>query len=69
MEQKYAFTNQNKCTTTQNKHTKLKAGLVAFYDTWPGNRMGLFSKEKTSKGEDKKGKVKKTDKWGRIRYT
>jgi len=32
---------------------KLKPGLVAFYDIWPGNGVGLFSKEKTSKGGDK----------------
>jgi len=30
-QQKHAFTNQNKCTTTQNKHKKLKPGLVASY--------------------------------------
>ena len=41
-QQKQAFTNQKKCTTTQ----KLKLGFVAFYD----------SKEKISKGGDKKGK-------------
>jgi len=27
--------------------------LVASYDLLPGNGMGLFSKEKISKGEDK----------------
>ena len=26
---RHAFTNQNKCTTTRNKHKKLKPGLVA----------------------------------------
>jgi len=41
---------------------KLKQGLVVFYDIWSGNREGLFSKEKVSKGGDKKN-VKK-DKWG-----
>jgi len=30
-QEKYAFTNQKKCTTTQNKHRKLKPGLVASY--------------------------------------
>jgi len=25
------------------------AGMVAFYDPWPGNEAGLFSKEKVSK--------------------
>jgi len=28
-QQKRTFTNQKKCTTTQNKHKKLKPGLVA----------------------------------------
>jgi len=40
---KHAFTNQKKCTTTQNK---LKPGLIAFYDIRPGNGAGLSSKEK-----------------------
>jgi len=31
-EQKYAFTNQNQCTTTQNKQNKLKPGSVTSYD-------------------------------------
>ena len=48
-QQKHAFTNQKKCT--QNKHKK--PGLVAFYDIRPGNGVGLFSKEKISKGGDK----------------
>ena len=66
---KHAFTNQRKCITTQNKHTqkfffKLKPGLVAFYDIWPGNRAGLFSKEKVSKGGDKE-KVKKKGQVGK----
>ena len=40
--------------TTQNKHKKLKPGLVAFYNIWPGNGVGLFfNKEKISKGEAK----------------
>jgi len=47
------LTNQKKYTTTQNKHKKLKPGLVAFYDIWPGNGAGLFSKEKVSKEVDK----------------
>jgi len=41
-QQKHAFTNQNKCTTTQNKHQKLKPGLVASYNIWPGNGESLF---------------------------
>jgi len=32
MQQKDAYINQKKCTTIQNKHKKLKPGLVAFYD-------------------------------------
>ena len=52
-QQKHAFTNQKKGTTTQNKHRKLKPGLVAFCDIWPGNGMGLFLKEKISQGGDK----------------
>jgi len=39
---RHTFTNQKKCTTTQNKHQKLKPGLVASYDIWPGNGEGLF---------------------------
>ena len=39
---KDAFTNQNVCTTTQNKHKKLKPGLVASYDIRPANGEGLF---------------------------
>jgi len=31
-QQKHTFTNQKKCTTTQNKRKKLKPGLAAFYD-------------------------------------
>jgi len=38
-QQKYTFTNQNKCSTTKNN---LKPGLVASYDTQPWNREGLF---------------------------
>jgi len=45
-QQKHAFTNQKKCTTTENKLKKLKPGLVAFYDKWPINGAGIFSKEK-----------------------
>jgi len=41
-QQKHAFTNQKKCTTTQNKHKKLKPALVASYDIRPGNREGIF---------------------------
>jgi len=54
-QRKHAFANQKKCNTIQNKHkkTQAKPGLVAFYDTRPGNEAGLFSKEKISKGGDK----------------
>jgi len=51
-QQKHSFTNQKKCTTTQNRYKKLKPGLVAFYDIRPGKGAGLFSKEK-DKGRDK----------------
>jgi len=37
-QQKHAFTNQNKCTTTQ----KLEPGLVASYDIRHGNGEGVF---------------------------
>jgi len=40
--QKHAFTDQKKCTTTENKHKKLKPGLVACCDIQPGNGEGLF---------------------------
>ena len=58
-QQKHAFTNQKKYTTAQNKHKKPKPALGAFYDIWPGNEAGPFSKEKISKGEISKEKVKK----------
>jgi len=41
-QQRHTFTNQKKCTTTQNKHRKIKRGLVASYDIRPGNRQGLL---------------------------
>jgi len=40
--QQHTFSNQRKCTTTQNKHKKLKSGLVASYNIRAGNREGLF---------------------------
>jgi len=51
-----AFDNQKKNTTTKINTKKLKPGLVAFYNIWPGNEAGLFSKEKISNGADKSGK-------------
>jgi len=54
-----------KRTTKQNKHKQLKPGLVAFYDIRPGNGAGLFSKEKISKGEMSKKKVKKKGQVGK----
>jgi len=30
---------------TKQTQEKLKPGFVAFYDIWPGNGAGLFSKE------------------------
>jgi len=65
--QKQAFTNQKKCTKTQNKHKKLKPGLVASYNIRPGNEAGLLSKEKIRQ-EISKEKVKKKDKWGGEAY-
>jgi len=44
-QQKHALMNQKKCTTTQNKHKKLKPGLVTFYNIRPGNKAGLFSRK------------------------
>ena len=35
----------------QNKHKKLKPGLVAFDDIWPRKR--VYSQKKISKGVDK----------------
>jgi len=50
-------TKQHKNTQKQllqhKINTKSTPGLVAFYDIWPGNGVGLFSKEKTSKEGDK----------------
>jgi len=38
-QQKHAFTNQKKCTTTQNKHKKTKARFRRLlYDILPGNK-------------------------------
>ena len=45
-----------KKTKPNTTHTKLKPGLVAVYDIWPGNGAGpfsKFSKENISKGGDK----------------
>jgi len=60
-------TNSVKALKAHRKHRKLKPGLFVFYDFRPGNRAGLFSKEKISTGGDKK-KVKKKEKWRSIRY-
>jgi len=58
------FTNQKKCTTTQNKHKKTKARFSRLlYDIRPGNGADL-SKEKISREEISKEKVKKKDNWG-----
>jgi len=40
-QQKHTFINQKKCTT-QDKHKKLKPGLVASYNIRPTNGQGLF---------------------------
>ena len=57
--QKHAFTNQKKCTATQNKRKKTKAGFSRLNDIRPANRASLFSEEKISKGGVSKEKVKK----------
>jgi len=41
-QQRHTFNNQKKCTTTKNKHKKLKPGSAASYDIPPGNGEGLF---------------------------
>ena len=41
-QQKHAFTNQNKCTTTQNKHKKPKARFSPSFNNWPENGDSLF---------------------------
>jgi len=49
---------EHKITITQNKPKQLKRpDLVASCDLWPGNKVGLFSKEKISKEVDKQGKI------------
>jgi len=46
-----AFADQKKCTIQREIETKkLKPGLVAFYNSRPGNGAGLFSEEKISNG-------------------
>jgi len=55
-QQKHAFTNHKNVLQHKINTKKLKPGLVAFYDIRPGNREGLVSKEKTSRGRDKQGK-------------
>jgi len=41
-QQKHTFTNQKKCTTTQNKHQKVKPGLVISYNIRSANAESLF---------------------------
>jgi len=43
----------NKTNKTYGNTKKLKPGLVAFYDIWPGNGMGLFSKKCINKKVNK----------------
>jgi len=52
---KAAFANKRNVQQRKINTKKLKPGLVAFYDNQAGNGAGLFSKEKISKGRDKKG--------------
>jgi len=42
MQQKHTFTNHKICTTTQNKHKKLKSGLVASCDVRRADSGRLF---------------------------
>jgi len=50
---------EHRNTITQNKLKQLKSpGLVASYDLQPGNRAGLFSKEKISMKVQKISKEK-----------
>jgi len=44
-QQKHTFTNQKKCTTTQNKQKKRKSGLVTSDDIWPENRGNILISE------------------------
>jgi len=46
-QQKHAFTNQKKYSTSENKH-KTKARFSRLFTTSDGNGAGLFSKEKIS---------------------
>jgi len=56
-QQKHAFTNQKKCTTTQNYHTKTKARLSRLlrHPAWKQSGSILKGKEVSKRG-DKKGK-------------
>jgi len=65
-QQKHAFTNKRNVLQHKINTNKLEPGLVAFYDIWPVNGTGLFSKEKIK--EISKEKVKKNHKWGSIQY-
>ena len=53
---KHAFTNQKKCTATQNKQ-KIKPGLITFYNIKVGNGAGLYSKKKVSEEKSKKTRM------------
>jgi len=53
-QQKHAFTDQKKCTTTRCKHKKLKPGLVAFTTSgleteWVYSRRNREVREEISK--------------------
>jgi len=54
LHQRAKIQDRPNCTTK-----KLKPGLVAFYNIQPGNGVGLFLKEKISRGEISNKKVKK----------
>ena len=62
-QQQHTFTKQKKCTTTQNKHKKLKPGLVTFTTT------SLEIQQVYSQGERwVRKKWRKKVKWRSIRY-
>jgi len=45
-QQKHIFTNKRNVPQHEINTKKLKPGLVAFYDIWPGNRVEKISKRK-----------------------
>ena len=58
LQQKHALTNQKKCTTTQNKHKKTKAGLSRLLRHLTWKRSGFFLKQLRRKQVRKKWRKK-----------